>query len=125
MPLLGGDPVREEQRVRALLPPTPMPALDEAASTLRLPPLVHDEVERRRRARAGSSSTAQYLEDGPSSVVDIHLYEETARFHALLNEATSPWLRAAWAVRNASSLARAPPTYREAARALHAAAVQN
>ena len=121
MPLLGGDPVREQQRVRALLPPTPMPALDEAAGVLRLPPLVHDEVERRRRR----ASTAEYLEDGPSSVVDIHLYEETARFHALLDEATSPWLRAAWAVRNASSLARAPPTYREAARALHAAAVQS
>ena len=96
--------------LRSLVPPLDPSAPDEAEE--------YDFSWTRRPRRA---STAEYLDDGPSSVVDIHLYEETARFHALLDEATSPWVRAAWAVRNASSLARAPPTYREAARALHAA----
>ena len=67
MPLLGGDPVREEQRARAAAAggPTPMPALDEATSKLRLPPLVHGESSgggargRTRRAPPSTWRTAR------------------------------------------------------------------
>ena len=95
--------------MRALLPPTPMPGLDEAAGDLRLPPSVHDAAEHRRRRARLIAEHLRLPDDDPTSVVDIHLYEETARFHALLD---------AWAH---SSLARTAPEYREVARALNAA----
>lgn len=125
MPLLEGNPVREERRVRELLPPTPMavPAPSDAEA-LRLPPsLVQDEVERRRwrqQPPGPNDSTARYLSDGPSSVVDIALYEESVRLQSLIDDPQT--LSAAlWGMQYVSTLARVQPTYREAARALHAA----
>ena len=122
MPLLEGNPVREERRVRELLPPTPMavPAPSDAEA-LRLPPsLVQDEVERRQQPPGPNDSTARYLRDGPSSVVDIALYEESVRLQSLIDDPQT--LSAAlWGMQYVGTLARVQPTYREAARALHAA----
>ena len=84
MPLFHGDPLREQERVRSLIPPTPGPPVPEG-EVMQLPAnyVMHvAESAARRRARAHR----QLLEDGPDSVIDLYTYEEVLSFTALLRE---------------------------------------
>lgn len=112
MPLLDGDPLREEQRLRSLVPPTPGPSVS-ASEAIQLPPsyLMHvAEHAVRRRARERS----EFLNDGPASVIDLHRYEDMIGFNALLQELGRDFTgSAAVAEPEVSSVPRSSPLARE------------
>lgn len=123
MPLFHGDPLREQERVRSLIPPTPGPSVPEAAA-MQLPAnyVMHvAESAARRRARAHR----QFLEDGPESVIDLYTYEEVLSFTALLREVAMDFTGSAAAMAEQSSssapLRERERQWAEAGRALAAA----
>ena len=122
MPLLHGDPLRERERVRSLIPPTPGPSVPEG-EVMQLPAnyVMHvAESAARRRARAHR----QFLEDGPESVIDLHSYEEVLSFTALLREVARDFTGSAAAEQSSSSsapLRERERQWAEAGRALAAA----
>ena len=121
MPLLDGDPRRELERVRSLIPPTPGPPVPEAAA-MQLPAnyVMHvAESAARRRARAHR----QFLEDGPESVIDLHSYEEVLSFTALLREVARDFTGSAAAEQSdaVTALRDRERQWAEAGRALAAA----
>lgn len=121
MPLLDGDPRRELERVRSLIPPTPGSPVPEAAA-MQLPPnyVMHvAESAARRRARAHR----QFLEDGPESVIDLYTYEKVLSFTALLREIARDFTGSAAAEQSdaVAALRERERQWAEAGRALAAA----
>ena len=119
MPLFNGDPLRELERVRSLIPPTPGPPVPEAAA-MQLPAsyVMHvAESAARRRARAHR----QFLEDGPESVIDLYTYEEVLSFTALLREIARDFTGSAAAEQGGAPLRERERQWAEAGRALAAA----
>lgn len=121
MPLLHGDPLREQERVRSLIPPTPGSPVPEAAA-MHLPAnyVMHvAESAARRRARAHR----QFLEDGPESVIDLYTYEEVLSFTALLREVAADFTGSAATEQSdaVAALRERERQWAEAGRALAAA----
>jgi hypothetical protein len=121
MPLLDGDPLREQERVRSLIPPTPgLPVPEATAMQLPANYVMHvAESVARRRARAHR----QFLEDGPESVIDLHSYEEVLSFTALLREIARDFTGSAAAEQSdaVAALRERERQWAEAGRALAAA----
>lgn len=119
MPLFHGDPLREQERVRSLIPPTPGPPVPEG-EVMQLPAnyVMHvAESAARRRARA----QRQFLEDGPDSVIDLYTYEEVLSFTALLREIARDFTGSTAVEQSSAPLRERERQWAEAGRALAAA----